>query len=125
FDHGRTWVSPGQPVFDRFYTGQVADAARRLGATGAHVLWLTPPCFAANAGSIDPHGVWWDPARVTVLTRIDHDVAARTGMAISDIAHDAGCPVDFGARPDGVHYSDAGADAATARLLPLITRVRG
>jgi hypothetical protein len=38
-----------------------------------------------------------------VLTRIEHEVASRNRMAISDIAHDTGCPVDFGTRPDGVH----------------------
>jgi peptidoglycan/LPS O-acetylase OafA/YrhL len=125
FDHGKTWVSPGQPVFDRFYNGQVEDAARRLGATGARVVWLTPPCFAANGGSLDPHAVWYDPARVDVLTRIEHEVASRNGMAISDIVHDAGCPVDFGTRPDGVHYSDSGADLTTAKLLPLISERPG
>jgi len=125
FDHGKTWVSPGQPGFDRFYTGQVDDAARRLGATGAHVLWLTPPCFAANGGSLDPHAVWYDPARVDVLTRIEHAVASRNGMAITDIVHNAGCPVDFGTRPDGVHYSDSGADLTTAQLIPLISQRPG
>jgi len=125
FDHGKTWVSPGQPVFDRFYTGQVEDAARRLGATGARVLWLTPPCFAANGGSLDPNAVWYDPARVEVLTHIEHQVASRNGMAISDIAHDTGCPVDFGIRPDGVHYSDSGADITTAKLAGLLSRVPG
>ena len=54
-DHGKTWVSPGQPAFDRYYASKVADAARRLQATGARVLWLTPPCFAANGGSLDPN----------------------------------------------------------------------
>ena len=125
FDHGKTWVSPGQPVFDRFYTGQVEDAARRLGATGARVLWLTPPCFAANGGSLDPNAVWYDPARVEVLTHIEHQVASHNGMAISDIAHDSGCPVDFGIRPDGVHYSDSGADITTAKLAGLLSRVPG
>jgi len=125
FDHGKTWVSPGQPVFDRFYTGQVEDAARRLGATGARVLWLTPPCFAANGGSLDPNAVWYDPARVEVLTHIEHQVASRNGMAISDIAHDSGCPVDFGIRPDGVHYSDSGADITTTKLAGLLSKVPG
>ena len=89
------------------------------------MLWLTPPCFAANGGSLDPHAVWYDPARVDVLTRIEHEVAAHNGMAISDIADNSGCPVDFGTRPDGVHYSDSGADVATAKLLPLISKVPG
>jgi peptidoglycan/LPS O-acetylase OafA/YrhL len=125
FDHGRTWVSAGMPEFNRFYRGQVEDAARRLGATGAHVLWITPPCFAANEGSLDPNAVWYDSKRVDVLTRIEHAVAADNGMGVTDIAHDASCPVDFGTRPDGVHYSDSGADVTTAKLAPLLRQVPG
>ncbi len=87
------------------------------------MVWLTPPCFAANSGSLDPDAVWYDPERVAVLTRIEHEVATDNGMGISDIADDGGCPVDFDTRPDGVHYSDAGADATTAQLLPLLRRV--
>jgi peptidoglycan/LPS O-acetylase OafA/YrhL len=123
FDQGETWVSAGMPEFDRFYRGQVADAAEQLGATGAHVLWLTPPCFGANSSAADPDAVWYDPERVEVLTRIEHAVAAENGMGITDVTHDRGCPVDFEARPDGVHYSDAGADATTAQLAPLLRRV--
>ena len=125
FDHGKTWVSAGMPEFDRFYRGQVADAARRLGESGAHVLWLTPPCFAANSGSLDPNAVWYDPERVDVLARVEHEVAAANGMGISDVAHNGGCPVDFDSRPDGVHYSDAGADETTAQLAPLLRQVPG
>jgi len=125
FDHGKTWVSAGMPAFDRFYSSQVEDAARRLGATGARVLWLTPPCFAANNGSLDPNAVWYDSARVDALTRIEHAVAAENGMGITDLVHDAGCPVDFGTRPDGVHYSDSGADLTTAQLIPLISQRPG
>jgi hypothetical protein len=124
-DHGTTWVSAGMPEFDRYYRAQVEDAAQRLGETGAHVLWLTPPCFAANSGSLDPDAVWYDPARVEALTRIEHAVATENGMAISDVAHDGGCPVDPDTRPDGVHYSDSGADSTTAQLAPLLRQVPG
>ncbi len=120
FDHGKTWVSPGEPAFNRYYATRVDDAARRLAATGARVLWLTPPCFAANGGSLDPSAVWYDPARVEVLRSIDHSVAARAGATVSDVVHDAGCPVDFGTRPDGVHYSDSGADKTLDLLAPVM-----
>ena len=120
-DGGKTWMSPGQPAFDTYYTGKVEDAAKRLMATGSRLLWLTPPCFAANtAAGMDPNAVWYDPARVEVLRKIDHQVAARNGMVISDAVHDAGCPVNRQMRPDGVHYTDAGADATLAFLGPII-----
>lgn len=125
FDHGKTWVSPGQPVFDRYYTTQVADAARRLQATGARLLWLTPPCFAAKADAVDANAPWYDPRRVDVLRRIDHEVGAHNGMTVSDAVHNAGCPVDRNIRPDGVHYSDSGADATLQFLGPLIAHMNG
>jgi len=46
-------------------------------------------------------------------------------MGISDVAHNGGCPVDFDSRPDGVHYSDEGADETTAQLAPLLRQVPG
>ena len=55
-----------------------------------------------------------------MLVGIDHQVAARNGITISDAIHNAGCPVNFGIRPDGVHYSDSGADATLAFLGPII-----
>ena len=118
-------MAPGQPAFDRYYTAQVADAGRRLQATRARLLWLTPPCFAANDGSLDPNAPWYDPARVEVLRTIDHRVGAGNGMTVSDALHDPGCPVDFGVRPDGVHYSDYGADATLTFLGPLIAHMTG
>jgi lysophospholipase L1-like esterase len=123
FDHGRTWSSPGQPAWDRNYAAAVADAARRLAAGGAHVLWLASPCFAELPGTPGADAVWFDPARVGALRSIDRSVAAANGMTVSDVVHDEGCPVDFSARPDGTHYSDAGADAVAARLGPEIERV--
>jgi hypothetical protein len=47
----------------------------------------------------------------------------RNNMIVSDIAHDAGCPVNFSARPDGTHFTDAAADAVAARLGPEIERI--
>jgi peptidoglycan/LPS O-acetylase OafA/YrhL len=123
FDGGHTWVSPGQPKFDTYYAGRVADASERLRASGARVLWLTPPCFAANdATTQDPNAVWYDPARVDVLRTIDHNAAAGTGVTVSDVVHARGCPVDPETRPDGVHYTDTGADLQLQTLAPVIVK---
>ena len=59
------------------------------------------------------------------MRTIDHAVATRDGVTVSDVAHNAGCPVDFGIRPDGVHYSDSGADTTVALLAPVIERMGG
>jgi lysophospholipase L1-like esterase len=121
FDRGSTWVAPGQPEWDGYYSKQVADAARRLHATGARVVWLTPPCFAAARGASDANAPWYDRARVEAARTLEHAVAKHNDMTITDVVHDAGCPVDRATRPDGVHYSDAGADAVSARLGAVIT----
>jgi len=85
------------------------------------VLWLTPPCFGIHAGdNSTPQSPWYDPRRVAALGRMLHTVAADTHELVSDVVHTAGCPVDYGTRPDGVHYSDAGADAMMTTLGPAI-----
>ena len=123
FDRGRTWSSPGSAEWDRRYAADIAAAAQRLEARGARVLWLSPPCFVPHPGASDAGAVWYDPARVDALRSVALSVAARSGITVSDIAHDLGCPVDLAARPDGTHYSDAGADAVTVRLGPEIERL--
>jgi peptidoglycan/LPS O-acetylase OafA/YrhL len=123
FDHGRTWTSPGDPQWDLYYRERVADTARRLSASGAHILWLEPPCFAAYPGASDAGEPWFNPARVDVIGAIDRQVAATNSMSVSAVAHDRGCPVDFSSRPDGVHYGDPGADATAALLAPQILRL--
>ena len=123
FDHGHTWSSPGQPVWDRHYAADVAATARLLKAGGAQVLWLAPPCFVAIPGASDTGAAWYNPARVDALGSVVRSVATRTGFTVSDIVHDSGCPVDLSSRPDGTHYSDPGADQVAARLGPEIERV--
>jgi peptidoglycan/LPS O-acetylase OafA/YrhL len=123
FDRGHTWFAPGQTRWNRNYEAEVADAASRLAAGGARVLWLTPPCFAEKAGTPGANAPWFDPARISVLASLDRAVAARNGMAVSNVVHDEGCPVDFLDRPDGTHYSDPGADKVAARLGPEIKLV--
>jgi peptidoglycan/LPS O-acetylase OafA/YrhL len=124
FDYGAAWYSPGDPQWDAFYRQAVVDTARQLSLTGAHQLWLAPPCYAAIPGASDTGAGWYDPSRVDVLGRIDRSVAAATPhMTVSPVAHEMGCPVDFNARPDGTHYDDAGADAVATRLGPGILRL--
>jgi hypothetical protein len=120
-DHGTTWISPGETEFDNRYEARVEDAASRLRATHAPLLWLTPPCFGPRPNSDDdPNGVWWNPARVQVLLGLDHAVGATNGMDVSDVIHNPGCPVNRAERPDGVHYTDSGADATMTFLGPVI-----
>jgi peptidoglycan/LPS O-acetylase OafA/YrhL/lysophospholipase L1-like esterase len=114
-----TWHAPGDSVWNAHYQANVTDAAQRLRASGANVVWLAPPCFAASPGSGDQDEPWFDPARIDVLTNIYRSVAGGKGIRLTDITRKSGCPVDLSVRPDGVHYSDAGADRVAGELGPL------
>jgi peptidoglycan/LPS O-acetylase OafA/YrhL len=116
-----SWHAPGDPVWNGHYRERVADAARRLQSTGAQVVWLAPPCFAAGPGS-DPNAPWYDPARVDTLTSIYQSVTREQRIRITNVTRVTGCPVDLGVRPDGVHYSDQGADIVAAQLGPVLMR---
>jgi lysophospholipase L1-like esterase len=110
---------PGDPVWNAHYRERVADAARRLRVTGAKVVWLAPPCFAAGPGS-DADAPWYDPARVDALTSVYGSVAKDQGIPMTDVTRTTGCPVDLNVRPDGVHYSDPGADVVAGQLGPVL-----
>ena len=122
WDGGRTWYEPGEPEWNAHYRAAIAQTAAMLSAGGARLLWLTPPCFAQRPGS-DRGGDGFDPARVAILGHLADDVAARNAMTVSHELTRTGCPVDFDARPDGVHYGDPAADAATALIAPQLERL--
>ncbi|MDZ4827484.1 MAG: SGNH hydrolase domain-containing protein, partial [Actinomycetota bacterium] len=116
FDDGRTWSSPGDEAWNTRYETEVEAAARLLGSRGAEVVWLAPPCFTALEGESDDGAEWYDPDRVAEHRAIAETVAPRTGMTVSTVLAERDCPVDLETRPDGVHYTDEGADAATEAL---------
>jgi peptidoglycan/LPS O-acetylase OafA/YrhL len=121
WDGGRTWSSAGEPVFDAHYLATMRDASSRLASEGAHVLWVTPPCFGEHAGDDSTaQSPWYDPARVAALGQMLTTVAGETRQFVTNVVHTAGCPVNYTTRPDGVHYSDAGADAMMPTLAPAI-----
>jgi len=121
WDGGRTWSGAGQPEFDAHYLAVVRAATLELAAYGAHVLWLNPPCFGRHAGdNSTASSPWYDPARVAALGRMQQEVAHATHEYATEVVHTLGCPVDYTARPDGVHYTDAAADAVMPALGPVI-----
>jgi lysophospholipase L1-like esterase len=125
WDGGHTWSWAGRSVFDTRYLEAMRSASNRLASDGAHVLWLTPPCFGPHAGDDNPKSPWYDPRRVAALGKMLHTVATDTHQSASDVVHTAGCPVDYKTRPDGVHFSPAGADAMMSTLGPVVLRNLG
>jgi hypothetical protein len=113
---GPDWVGPGDARFDRWARAEWQAAARLLGSRGARVVWLTAPCAAEAARS----------ERLAYGARHYAPGLARPGVDVVDLAAHV-CPggrfsdtIDgvAGSRPDGLHFSDPGADAVAAWLGP-------
>ncbi len=114
---GPDYLNPGDPRFDQFVIDEWRQAVTVLGSRGARVIWLTNPCAAedpltrvlqyANGGYM--------PALVgsTPVIRLDFS---------ADICPDGTFRDQLGpvadARPDGLHFSDAGADWIATWLGP-------
>jgi hypothetical protein len=111
WDHGRTWHAPGTAVWNAHYQPAIEQAGALLRSSGARVLWLAPPCFADTSPTDVTAPVWFSPARAAVIGTVERAAAARDGDIVTEVVHTNGCPVNLTLRPDGVHYSDHGADA--------------
>jgi hypothetical protein len=124
WDNGHTYAWAGKPVYDKHYLATMTNASTRLAATGAHVLWVTPPCFGYIKGDTGatPKSPWFDKRRVAALGTMLHTVATKTHTSVTDVVHTANCPVNYETRPDGVHFSKAGANAAMPKLGPVILK---
>ena len=124
WDNGKSWTWAGKPAFDKRYLATMSNASTRLAVTGARVLWLAPPCFAFIKGDTgsSPSSPWYDRRRIAALGNVLHTVATNTHQSVTDVIHAANCPVNFKTRPDGVHFSRAGADAMMPKLGPAIRK---
>src|SRR5690348_3190205 len=79
-------------------------------------LGISPDCTTYRADWYARVIPQFDPDIVVLANRpydapgnaLPINVSGHNGMTVSPVAHDLGCPVDFGARPDGVHYADGG-----------------
>jgi lysophospholipase L1-like esterase len=105
---GGTWLQPGSPQWQSWYEGLVADTARRITASGAHLTWLTHPCVT------DPSRNRFLPAVNAVYRAV---AARRPAVDVVDLAGLA-CPggrFDPATRtPEGTHF----ALSAVTRLTP-------
>ena len=114
------FVSPGDPRYDRWQLSEYAKAVDTLSARGAKVVWLTIPCRKLD-----------QPVHARVVHHLNDDqiggVARRRPHQVRVVdLHGELCPDDhfhmsYGtvaqARPDGAHFSDAGAEAVANWLM--------
>ncbi len=123
------WEQPrtiGDPAYDRWLLGEFQSAVDVLSAGRTRVVWLTSPCL--KPGASGPMGRF-DPERTRLVNRIISGPLAesrRDHLAVIDVFA-AVCPAgaftntldgidEF--RPDGNHFSRAGADWVARWLGP-------
>jgi lysophospholipase L1-like esterase len=114
-----TILHPGDPEWTAMYSQDVRQLFRSLGASGASgasVVALKPPCWGESTlvGTDQQIAERLDPARVKAVDDVWTKVANEEGITLLDLDSML-CPggaTDPGLRPDGAHFSGAGADAA-------------
>ena len=117
---GPGYVNQGDPRFDQFIEDEWRQAETLLASRGARVVWLIDPC-AANPGltaRLSQANETYLPAlaRTTGVVTVDLDAHVCPG---GKFANQLGPVSD--ARPDGLHFSDPGADWVAQWLGPALT----
>jgi peptidoglycan/LPS O-acetylase OafA/YrhL len=110
----------GEPQFDQWMLGEYEAAIDVLAARGAHVVMLTAPCNGAEPGNdADAKLLNDDVIRPAAAARpaVTHvlDLAAEVCPGGQFLGSYGGAA---DARPDGLHFSDDGADALATWLGP-------
>jgi lysophospholipase L1-like esterase len=118
-DDGRV-VAPGDPTWAVGYEHDVVQMFEELGATGAPVVAVVPPCYGEDTypGAEAPPAERQDQRRIRGVKRVWTAAARVTGATMAPL-DDVLCPdgtSDPSLRPDGVHFDGAGAD----RIAPAV-----
>ena len=117
---GDKWLQPGAEPLDTWQLSEYQTAADVLSARGAAVDWLTIPCENEPTAVGSP---LWHVNRRT----IPELAASRSAVHIVDLDHEmcrTGVSRDYAgvhdARPDGAHFSPAGAFAVAKWLMAVV-----
>ncbi len=119
-------LHPGDPAWVTMYTADVRQLFRTLGAGGAAVVAVRPPCWGESTlvGTDQQIAERMDPARVKAVDDVWTTVAREEGVAIANL-DGLLCPggvADPAVRPDGAHFSGPGADRAATPVAKAIQR---
>ncbi|MGZ4678454.1 MAG: DUF459 domain-containing protein [Acidimicrobiia bacterium] len=114
---GPDYLNVGDPRFDQFVEGEWRQAVETLGSRGARVVWLTNPCAREDMLNDDLHyaNAHYIPALLSMSPVVKVDLAS--GVCPDGKFSDRIGPVAEG-RPDGMHFSDPGADWVASWLGP-------
>jgi hypothetical protein len=117
------YVAPGDPVYDDWQRGEYVTAVDTLSQRGAKVVWLTMPCRRGEAPDATQMVHRYNDVQLRAVAKQRPDA-----VRIVDL-HGEICPRDTfsdtyrnvtDARPDGAHFSDAGAEAVANWLMAKI-----
>ncbi len=116
---GPDYIGPGDPRFDAYVREEWKAAVGVLGATGARVAWLAPACtpsfvFADELNYANHHYL------AAVRAAGAHVVDLNRLLCADGQYHD-GLDGVAPLRPDGLHFSDPGADLVARWLGPILT----
>ncbi len=118
-------LRPGDPAWSAVYDRDVSKLFETLGAQGAEVVAVKPPCFGESqlVGTDPQIPSRMDPAIRNAIIDAWHRAALAHGTRLLDL-DSVLCPKgvsDPAVRPDGAHFDGAGAD----RVAPVVaTAVR-
>jgi hypothetical protein len=113
-------VQPGVAALDAWQLSEYRAAADVLSARGAQVVWFTIPC--ENEPILKGQPFWYVNRRTVPAL-----AASRPSVHVLDLDHELcvrGPSNDYAgvhdARPDGAHFSDAGAFAVANWAMPIV-----
>jgi SGNH domain (fused to AT3 domains) len=114
------WLQPGAPALDAWQLSEYQDAADVLSARGAPIVWFTIPCEDEPIAVESP--LWYVNRRT-----IPALAQSRRAVHVVDLDHELcrnGATNDYAgvrdARPDGAHFSVAGAVAVSKWVMPIV-----
>ena len=119
-------LHPGDPKWVTMYTADVRQLFRTLGAGGAAVVAVLPPCWGESTliGTDQQIAERMDPVRVKAVDDVWTTVAREEGVTIANL-DGLLCPggaADPAVRPDGAHFNGPGADQAAPLVAKAIRR---
>lgn len=116
---GPEYIGPGDPRFDRFVRSEWKTAVNLLGATGARVAWLRSPCTPPY--EFDEELRYANRHYLGAVREAGAHVVDLFGFLCAGGEYHDGLQGVAPLRPDGLHFSDAGADLVARWLGPILT----
>ncbi len=115
---GDAVIKPGDAGWTAGYTRDVTTLFGTVGATGATIVAIRPPCFGTNevVGGGSTPAERLDPSRVAAVDDVWQRVAHAHGFTLLNLDATL-CPggrSDASIRPDGAHFDDNGSNVVAA-----------